>query len=443
MKTSLVWFKSDLRLHDNETLVKAVESRDTLVPVYCLDQTLFSKTNFGFRKTGSFRAQFLLESINDLDRQLRQLGSGLLLLRGKPEDELPKLAKQFNAHRVYAKKEVAQEELDQQERVEQALWKVHCSLELFSTSTLYLATDLPFSIKDIPDVFTNFRRKIEREAVIIRDTFPKPDYLISPSLPNTTLPSLEEFDLRLVPKDKRTSFPFSGGETAALERLHYYFDESRLVSSYKDTRNQLTGADFSSKFSPWLTNGCLSPREVYKALKDYEAKFGANESTYWLQFELLWRDYFRFMMKKHHSKYFSKFGISKETKSAKKHDHKKLQDWIEGKTGEDLIDACMLELKHTGYLSNRGRQNAASYLCHDLHLDWRYGAAYFEEQLIDYDVCSNWGNWAYVAGVGNDPRKDRHFNIAKQAEQYDPEGSYRMLWLNPLPVRSTHTVTPL
>lgn len=441
MKTSLVWFKSDLRLHDNETLVRAVESGDSLVPVYCLDEATFSETSFGFRKTGAFRAQFLFESLADLDVQLRQMGSGLLLLRGKPEEELPKLANQFNAHRVYAKKEVAQEELDQQQRVEQALWKTHCSLELFSTSTLYLATDLPFSIKDIPDVFTNFRRKIEREAVIIRDTFPMPEHLNSPIIPSMTLPSLEEFGLTPVAKDERTAFPFSGGETSALERLSYYFHESHLVSSYKDTRNQLIGADYSSKFSPWLANGCLSPREIYKALKDYEAAFGANESTYWLQFELLWRDYFRFMMKKHHSKYFSKFGISSETKSTKKHDQEKFQSWIDGKTGVDLIDACMLELKHTGYLSNRGRQNVASYLCHDLHLDWRYGAAYFEEQLIDYDVCSNWGNWAYVAGVGNDPRKDRYFNIAKQTEQYDPEGSYRKLWLDPLPSRKIHNIT--
>ena len=106
-----------------------------------------------------------------------------------------------------------------------------------------------------------------------------------------------------------------------------------------------------------------------------------------------------------------------------------LNSWINGETGVDFIDANMLELKLTGFMSNRGRQNVASYLVNDLKLDWRYGAAYFEQQLIDYDPCSNWGNWAYVAGVGNDPRGNRYFNIEKQATDYDLDKSYRNLWL--------------
>jgi len=105
-----------------------------------------------------------------------------------------------------------------------------------------------------------------------------------------------------------------------------------------------------------------------------------------------------------------------------------LDRWINGKTGVDFVDANMNELRLTGFMSNRGRQNVASYLCNDLQLDWRYGAAYFEQELIDYDVASNWGNWAYLAGVGNDPRGNRYFDIAKQARQYDAGGEYRRLW---------------
>jgi deoxyribodipyrimidine photo-lyase len=111
-------------------------------------------------------------------------------------------------------------------------------------------------------------------------------------------------------------------------------------------------------------------------------------------------------------------------------DSQKLQNWIEGKTGIEFVDANMIELKLTGFMSNRGRQNVASYLCNDLKLDWRLGAAYFEQQLIDYDVCSNWGNWAYLAAVGNDPRDNRYFNIEKQASTYDTKRKYRNLWLN-------------
>jgi deoxyribodipyrimidine photo-lyase len=190
----------------------------------------------------------------------------------------------------------------------------------------------------------------------------------------------------------------------------------------------LIGADYSSKFSPWLANGSLSPREIYYELKKYEEEFGSNESTYWLVFELLWRDYFRFMMKKHRHQFFLQTGI-KPTDSPKKYNNQELlNQWINGNTGVDFIDANMIELKLTGFMSNRGRQNVASYLCNDLKLDWRYGAAYFEQQLIDYDVCSNWGNWAYLAGVGKDPRGNRYFNITKQADNYDSKKQYRILW---------------
>jgi len=95
-----------------------------------------------------------------------------------------------------------------------------------------------------------------------------------------------------------------------------------------------------------------------------------------------------------------------------------------------IVLVSMQELNLTGFMSNRGRQNVASYLCNDLNEDWRYGAAYFEQQLIDYDVCSNWGNWAYLAGVGNDPRGNRVFNIEKQASEYDKNRKFRDRWLN-------------
>jgi deoxyribodipyrimidine photo-lyase len=191
----------------------------------------------------------------------------------------------------------------------------------------------------------------------------------------------------------------------------------------------MIGADYSSKFSAWLALGSLSPREIYFELKKYEAQFGSNDSTYWLVFELLWRDYFRFMMKKHRVKFFQQNGIQSKGITINKHNNLALQSWIDGNTGVDFVDANMIELKLTGFMSNRGRQNVASYLCNDLKLDWRYGAAYFEQQLIDYDVCSNWGNWAYLAGVGNDPRGNRYFNIEKQAQDYDKDKDYRKLWL--------------
>jgi deoxyribodipyrimidine photo-lyase len=429
MKRSIVWFKTDLRLHDNETLVRAIEQSDEIIPVYCLDESHFKPTAFGFQKTGNFRCQFLLEALEDLDSNLRLLGSGLLLVKGKPEIELYKLVKQFGANTVFAKREVAHEEKQTQALVEKEVWKLHCAFESYSTSTLYHAQDLPFSIKDIPEVFTNFKRQVEHDASI-RPIFQKPEKIASPALPPLNMPELAEFGLNFPNQDKRAVLAFKGGEREGLQRLMHYFFETQGISNYKNTRNEMLGSDYSSKFSPWLALGCLSPREIFFELKRYESEFGANDSTYWLVFELLWRDYFRFMMKKHHNKYFLLSGI-KAAENEKKHfNAEDLQKWVEGKTGNDFIDANMLELKLTGFLSNRGRQNVASYLCNDLNVDWRFGAAYFEQQLIDYDVCSNWGNWAYIAGVGNDPRGKRYFNIEKQAQQYDPKKTYRNTWLN-------------
>ncbi len=428
MRKSIVWFKTDLRLHDNETLVNAISHSDEILPVYCFDNSHFKKTEFGFKKIGNFRANFLLESLRDLDNQLRALGSGLLILRGNPAEELLKLANKYGAQKIYAKKEVAYEEKNTEALVEKELWKVNCVLEAFSTSTLYHAEDLPFSIKDIPDVFTSFRKKTEKESSI-RPVFDTPKAICSPEIKPLELPRLEQLDLKSVASDDRRCFDFKGGETEGYKRLHYYFSESKAISKYKETRNELRGADYSSKFSAWLAQGCLSPREIYYELKKYEVNNGENESTYWLVFELLWRDYFRFMMKKHRNKFFMLAGIKDSDSYLLNHNEDILQKWIDGKTGVDFVDANMLELKHTGFMSNRGRQNVASYLVNDLKLDWRYGAAYFEQQLIDYDVCSNWGNWAYQAGVGNDPRGKRYFNIEKQAEEYDKNNLYQNMWL--------------
>ena len=428
MINSIVWFKSDLRLNDNETLVRAIEQSDKIIPVYCLDDAHLNTCAFGFEKIGSYRAKFLLQSVYDLDKSLRKLGSGLLVVKGRPEKMLLELAKVYNVRKVFAKKEVAYEEIRTDELVEKELWKINCSMDRFSTSTMYHAEDLPFTIKDIPDMFTNFRKRVEKESQI-RPAYGAPVKINSPELPPSTIYTLSDLSLSEPIVDKRRSILFQGGESEALKRLKLYFFGRNAVATYKESRNGLLGEDYSTKFSPWLANGCISPRFIYQELKKYEQKFGANESTYWLEFELLWRDYFRFIMKKHRNKLFQENGLKISSVAKYETKPEDLNKWINGNTGSDFVDANMLELKLTGFMSNRGRQNVASYLVNDLKVDWRYGAAYFEQQLIDYDVCSNWGNWAYLAGVGTDPRGQRIFNIEKQAEQYDPEGLYRKTWL--------------
>jgi deoxyribodipyrimidine photo-lyase len=428
IKTAIVWFKTDLRIEDNETLVKAIAISENIIPVYCFDESHFETTSYGFKKTGSFRAQFLLESLQDLDARLKTLGSGLIILKGKPEIEIPKIVNQFKAQKVFAKREVAFEERQTEKKVQDELFKVRCELEKISTSTLYHAEDLPFSIKDIPDVFSNFRKKTEKDSEI-RAPFEAPTKINSPKISPLELPTLEALGLTKTTIDSRAVLQFKGGETEAIQRLHHYFYDTQCLSSYKETRNGMVGADYSSKFSAWLAMGCISARFIYAEIKKYEKQFGANDSTYWLVFELLWRDFFRFMFKKHQTKFFLYEGIKTEKVNSKSLNEKLLSQWMNGATNSDFINANMLELQQTGFMSNRGRQNVASYFCNELNMDWRFGAAYFEQELIDYDVCSNWGNWAYLAGVGNDPRGHRYFNIEKQAADYDKKKSFRKLWL--------------
>lgn len=189
------------------------------------------------------------------------------------------------------------------------------------------------------------------------------------------------------------------------------------------TRNGLLGADYSSKLSPWLAFGNVSPRTVAAEVARYEAAAGANESTYWLLFELLWRDYFRFAAVGWGTRMFKLWGPRGHARSTAPDDRGRawrkdggmLAAWARGRTGYPFVDANMRELLLTGFMSNRGRQNVASFFVKDMDMDWRIGAEWFESTLIDHDPASNYGNWTYVAGVGADPREDRYFLIPKQA----------------------------
>jgi deoxyribodipyrimidine photo-lyase len=430
MKRALVWFKTDLRLSDNETLIKAIQWADEVIPVFIIDERQLNHTAFGFPRMGPFRYKFLLESLSSLHLNLKSRNSGLLIVKGRPEVEIPKIALNYQVQKVYTKKEIAPEEIETVADIEKELWKNKILLEQFSTSVLYHATDLPFSIKDCPDVFTVFRKKVEKEAQILEE-FSVPEKISSPPISDGRQFiefELQNLDLKL---DSRAVFQYSGGEDEAFSRLNFYLFESNGINNYKETRNGLMGPDYSSKFSPFLALGCISPRTIYHAIKRYEKECIVNDSTYWLCFELLWRDFFRYAMKKHKNKLFHLNGFSKSTVYEHSIKNTNLFSlWISGNTGNSFIDANMKELKLTGFMSNRGRQNAASYLIHELHLDWRLGAAYFESQLIDYDVSSNWGNWAYIAGVGNDPKNGRKFNIEQQVNCYDKQGDYQRLWLN-------------
>ena len=431
-KRALVWFRQDLRLHDNEAIVEATKHADELVFCYVFDERMFlGKTRqFGFPKTGKFRAQFVIEAITDLKKSLRKLGADLVIRVGLPEVEIAKIVAETKCNWVYCNRERTAEEVKVQDTLEKNLWSQGQEIIYTRGKMLYYTQDLPFPVQYTPDTFTHFRKEVEK-LIPIREPLQAPTSLrvFDLNIALGKIPNLEDFGHQPFEIDERSSTPFSGGETEAFTRLKYYLWDSDLVKTYKETRNGLIGTDYSSKLSLYLAHGCISPKQIYAELRKYEQERSSNESTYWLFFELLWRDFFRLMGKKHGNRIFFKEGTLGQADSKWRNDNRIFELWTTGRTGIPFIDANMRELAATGFMSNRGRQNVASFLVKDLHINWQMGAEYFESILTDYDPCSNWGNWNYVAGVGSDPRENRYFNIIRQAKMYDCKGQYVKLWL--------------
>lgn len=431
-KRAVVWFRQDLRLHDNEAITNALKRADEVIFVFVFDERVFKgKTHwFGFPKTGVFRAKFIIEAIEDLRNSLRSKGADLVIRVGKPEEEITKIVEETKSSWVFCNRERTAEEVLVQDELEKKLWAQGQEIIYSRGKMLYHTQDLPFPVHFTPDTFTQFRKEVEK-IVSVRLPFSTPTNFKLPSISINygNIPTLLDFGHVEQNNGNQPKFSLKGGESGALKRLNYYLWDSDLIKQYKETRNGLLGLDYSSKFSPYLAQGCLSPKQIYFELKRYELEKGSNESTYWLFFELLWRDFFRLTGKKYENKIFFKSGPKGKSELNWKNDKRLFNIWADGKTGIPFIDANMRELKETGFMSNRGRQNVASFLVKDLLINWQIGAEYFESMLIDYDPCSNWGNWNYIAGVGADPRENRYFNILRQAKMYDPSGCYVKHWL--------------
>jgi deoxyribodipyrimidine photo-lyase len=421
MSRAFVWFRNDLRLADNEALTAALAAHDEVLPIAIIDPVQHGASPFGFARSGDIRRRAWHQNLEALGSELRSKGSALRVYYGDPCAVLMELAAQWNTSIVHVQTLCGWEEQQQEQAVASVL-----ELRTAAPNTLLHPADLPFTMDRLPHVFTEFRKQVEKRWKV-RDLLHGPEQVRTQS--EWTGKQLSSIELPFTdhPPDPRASSWFAAGRGAALQRLQHYLWDTRALSRYKETRNGLLGADFSSKFSPWLASGALSAREVYHAVKRYEAEHGANESTYWLIFELLWRDFFQFTAAKLGKDLFTRGGSARKAPRGNT-DARRFAAWCEGRTGEPFIDANMRELAATGWMSNRGRQNVASYLVNDMGLDWRMGAYWFEHLLIDYDACSNWGNWQYLAGVGNDPREGRRFDPVRQAGIYDADGAFVRHW---------------
>jgi len=420
-KNSLVWFKNDLRLHDNEMLCKAIAENASLVFLYVIDERVFKQLPLGFKKAGANRALFLKQSLENLQSNLESIGGHLLIEFGIAEEIVSAVSEKFNCTTIYAEEEYAWEELQVLKRLKENLGD-KTQLDLIWGKTLYHKDDIPFTIDKIPLTSKAYRIPTGKQTAV-RAPFLAPakvtsiENVVSKPFPEFEIFGISEAEIKAVT-------PYvKGGETAGLERLHEYTFETEQLTSYRWTRNRSLGMNYSSKFSPYLALGCVSPRIIYQKVKQYEELVKKNQSTWWLVFELVWRDYFTFKGMRMGTQIFKTSGFRNKTMEFT--NNKDLfKRWCDGTTGIPFIDAHMRQLNQTGYMSNRGRVNCASFLVHDYKIDWTWGAAYFESKLIDYDVSANWMNWhmqAYEIWYTNPVNQQLKYKAIEYIKTWIPE----------------------
>lgn len=415
-KPVIYWFRNDLRLHDNPSLLKAVETEKPVVPVYILDDSLLSQHPLGINRMGEHRKNFLFETLLNLSESVQQAGNRLWIYKGNTSVILRNIYKQINAEAIFAQSEYAPEEI----RIELEL-KPIVNLRLIDGSMLFTPSMVPFSPMQSPFYYTAYKNKVWELGPLVRP------------LPTVTqLPSLNELEQSrpnqlFVPTKTNAQLIFKGGENEGLKRLDDYFSTNAPLH-YSETRNALHGKDYSSWLAPWLANGALSVRLVWQRLSQLMPVNNIEiESVKTLKEQLIWRDYFRYLMMRYGNRLFWFKGL-RSSEPSMFNDRETFEKWRLGQTGEPIVDALMRELFHTGFMSNRGRMLVSYYLAKELKVNWQWGAAWFESMLMDYDVYSNYGNWAYQSGRGTDSRVNRRFNLVKQAEKFDTDGSFRRKW---------------
>ena len=412
MSHNIFWFRNNLRIHDNYPLVQCIKDSTSISFVYIVNRRLRILNDEENHKN-----KFLIDALNQLKINLSDLGHTLNVIEGEPSVIFSSIAKQHQINKIYCEKIISPYEKDEESSITEP------RVLSYWDSSLLNIDDLDFNVIDLPDTFTTFRKRVESKTITVTLheslKLPKPANLLNikshqlPNYQNTYSGSVNFLN------------HYTICENGAQNYLKDYFSDTK-AHKYKQTRNELMGNEFSTKFSVWLAHGLISARQIFIFLKKYEETHGANESTYWILFELLWRDYFRFLHFKYDKKLYFPYGL--KNKEINETSQDKISNLEEANTESSFINAGIKELKNSGFLSNRMRQILASFVIFEMKIDWRIGADFFQKYLIDFDIYSNQGNWIYIAGYGTDPRGGRRFNIEKQKNTYDIDNQYEMYW---------------
>lgn len=423
MKTAIWWIRRDLRLGDNQALTEALRQAEVVVPVFILDPKLLSSDY-----TGPARLAFLFESLRELDTNLKQLGSRLILRRGDPLEVLTNLQQETGAEGVFA-------EEDYSPYARQRDGKVALSLPLKLVPGLTVFhPDMPLKADGSPyTVFTPFSRTW-RSLPASGSPHPAPKHL-------SAVPALVSLEIPEEPFHPAES-PFKAGEQEAQRRLSAFTDSA--IFDYSDMRNRMD-LEGTSQLSPYLRLGMLSARQAVWAAQEASqlasttsAQKGAET---WLN-ELIWREFYAAIL--YHFPYVRQQAFRAELRNIPwQNDPSGLAAWKTGLTGYPVVDAAMRQLNATGWMHNRARMISASFLTKDLLINWQEGELYFMQSLLDGDPASNNGGWQWTAGTGTDAAPYfRVFNPILQGLKFDPQGDYVRRWVPELtlvPNKYIHT----
>lgn len=418
MTTAIWWIRRDLRLHDNQALSQAIGEGRRVAPVFVMDDRLLDSPNAGPRRTA-----FMIDGLTRLDHDLRQRGSRLIVRRGLPEEELPRLVQELGAEEVVAQRDCSlfakQRDAAVGRRVPLKLVEGVAALPLGSIR------------KEDGGAYTVFTPYSRRWKELWR--LSTPALIPAPS----RLDSFPEevtgggIDMPLLPTADGSVATFGAGEAAALSALLAFVTGSRAIYAYSERRNRpdLQG---TARLSPYLRFGMLSPRQAVTAA--FEAMDSAPDSAAqssaetWLN-ELIWREFYISIM--HEYPHVSRSSFRPEYDAIRwSNDESDFDAWKSGRTGYPFVDAAMRQLAETGWMHNRARMVVASFLVKDLLVDWRWGERWFMQQLVDGDPASNNGGWQWTAGTGTDAAPYfRVFNPVSQGAKFDPDGAFVREWI--------------
>jgi deoxyribodipyrimidine photo-lyase len=419
--TALLWLRRDLRVHDHPALHGALATGEPVVPVFCLDDRLLHG-----RHQSASRTQFMLEALTDLNGSLRERGSRLVVRLGSPERELPALAREVNAGSMHFSIDAGPFARARDRRVQEAMRRGGMEVCLYPG---LFVVDRPAAIKTGGDhpytVFTPYLRswlKAPRRPVLAAPTsLPE----LGRRVPVGRIPRLTELGF-----SQEVLEPAPGGEQPAREALARFLSDG--AADYHE-RNDLPGQDGTSRLSPYLHFGCISPREI-------EHRLGRGDGPEAVRRQLCWRDFYAQVLYSHPRNAHSEFQQRYRGSIRWSHATQRFQAWCDGQTGYPFVDAGMRQLRREGWMHNRVRLVVGSFLTKDLGIDWRWGERWFMRMLIDGDEANNNGNWQWIASVGVDPQPvfRRIYNPARQQERLDPEGAYVRRYvpeLEPVPDR--------